>query len=43
MLRGKLLRIGVKVSSHLGEVVRRTVEETLNEMLDKEAQELRNI
>jgi putative transposase len=29
-----------KVSSHLGDLVRRTVEETLNDMLDTEAQEL---
>ena len=29
-----------KVSSHLGDLVRRTVEETLNGMLDAEAQEL---
>ena len=29
-----------KVSSHLGDLVRRTVEETLNDMLDTEAQEM---
>jgi putative transposase len=29
-----------KVSSHLGDLVRRTVEQTLNDMLDTEAQEL---
>ena len=29
-----------KVSSHLGDLVRRTVEETLNGMLDAEAQEM---
>ena len=29
-----------KISSHLGDLVRRTVEETLNGMLDAEAQEM---
>jgi len=36
----QIIRIDeAKVSSHLGDLVRRTVEETLNGMLDAEAQE----